>query len=75
MEKVTFQSLGREIKISPKSLLVIEKRPSGDLEGTVEITIGSGRAKLILDGKAIALLNVGTSIKITTAKEFKQKIK
>jgi hypothetical protein len=75
MEKISFKSLSREIKISPKSLLIVEEVSDTETIGTVEISIGKGKAKLTLDGESLKSLSAGGVIKITTAKDFKQKIK
>lgn len=75
MEKISFKSLSREIKVSPKSLLTIETLPDNTKVGTVEIGIGKGRSKLILDEESLKALTSGGSVKITTAKEFRQKVK
>ncbi len=72
---VKFKSLGREVKISPKSLLAVERLVDGTDEGTVDIKIGSGRATLKMDDTALKALKLGESVKVTTAKEFRQKVK
>lgn len=73
-----FGTLGREIKISPKSNVSI-CRPGLKHEyfvPTISILIGIGKnhtAELIMDVEAWEALKAGKEIDITTTKEFKEK--
>lgn len=76
-EITTFGSLGKEIKISPKSKVSINKpgfRKEFFVE-TAEVTIGIGKdhvAYLIMDVEAMAALRDGEKVLVTTLKEFKK---
>ncbi len=74
-----FTRLGREIKISPKANITVNK-PGFKTEffvETVNVLIGIGKdwtADLIMDIEAWEALNRGEKISITTTEEFKKKI-
>lgn len=71
-EKQEFKRLGREIKISPKTVVCINS------DNTVRILISIGQnhtASLIMDIEAFEALNKLEPIHIETAKEFRNKIK
>lgn len=73
-----FSTLGKEIKISPKSLVTVNKsglKVEHNTE-TVALTIGIGEdhvAELIMSKDAFDALNKGEEVSITTLKEFKTK--
>lgn len=73
-----FSVLGKEIKISPKSLVTINKsglKVEYNTE-TVTLSIGIGKdhvADLILSKDAFGALNEGEKVSITTLKEFRAK--
>lgn len=72
-----FRKLGKEIKISPKSHTVICE-PGVEFKfgfKSVYVPIGIGDSfigYLIMDYDAFAALNAGSSVSITTQKEFDQ---
>lgn len=72
-----FARLGREIKISPKTNISIN-RPGRKVEymvETVEVTIGIGpdhSARLLMDVDSWVALKNGEEINITTTKEFER---
>lgn len=74
-----FTRLGKEIKISPKANVTINK-PGFEVkffDETVSINIGIGKdhtADLIMDKDAWEALNAGEKISITTTEEFKKKV-
>jgi len=74
----TFGTLGREIKISPKSCITINK-PGYKTEFFVEsvsVLIGIGKdhtADIIMSRDSWEALINGAEISITTLKEFKEK--
>lgn len=73
-----FGSLGKEIRISPKAYISINK-PGFKVEyfvETVEVIIGIGKdhtATLIMGRDDWEALNKGEPVHITTKKEFKKK--
>jgi len=74
----TFGRLGREIKISPKTNINVNKAgyKTEYFVPTVEVLIGIGKdhaATLIMDIEAWEALKSGEEIIITTTKEFKKK--
>jgi len=75
-----FERLGREIKISPKSVINVNA-PGLKIQfycKTAEILISIGKehtARLIMDEDALRALRAGEGIDITTAKEFRNSIK
>jgi len=77
-EITCFTRLGREIKISPKANITVNK-PGFTTEffvETVMITIGIGNdhsADLVMSKDAWLALNAGEPISITTTEEFKKK--
>ena len=77
-EILKFQPLGKEIKISPKACITINK-PGFKTEffvETVNVLIGIGKdhtADLIMNTAAWEALKAGESIHITTVKEFSEK--
>lgn len=73
----TFGRLGREIKISPKANISVNKAglKTEWLTETIDVVIGIGKdhvAKLIMDTDAWKALKKGEKINITTNKEFKK---
>jgi hypothetical protein len=72
-----FSNLGREIKISPKANVSVNKKgfKTEFYVETINVVIGIGRdhtADLIMSVEAWEALNKGEEIKITTAKEFRE---
>lgn len=71
--------LGREIKISPKSLTSVSTEPGGSIKFNtlmVNVTIGIGKdhtAHLVMTKAAWNALIAGEDINITTTEEFKKK--
>ena len=73
-----FTQLGREIKISPKANVTINKKgfKTEFFTETVNVSIGIGNdhtADLIMTVDAWKALKAGEPINITTEKEFKEK--
>lgn len=75
-QALNFGLLGREIKVSPKSNISINK-PGYKIEfmeETVDVLIGIGKdntAHLVMSKRAWEALKSGEQIDITTNKEFK----
>lgn len=79
-ERVKIVSLGREVKVSPKSLAWVNKAgyKKEFFVETVTVTIGIGNdhvAELVMDLDAWNALNAGKNIHVTTKKEFIENIK
>lgn len=77
-EIVKFNSLGKEIKISPKATISINEPgfKSEFFVPTVNVLIGIGKnhtADLIMTKESWDALNAGAKVHITTLKEFKKK--
>jgi hypothetical protein len=73
-----FARLGREIKISPKANISVNKAgfKTEFFVETVDVLIGIGKnntAHLIMNKDAWMALNNGEKISITTTEEFKKK--
>lgn len=73
-----FSSLGKEIKISPKAKINVNKEgyKTEYFVETIEVLIGIGKdytATLIMSKEAYEALNEGELISITTNKEFQDK--
>lgn len=73
--KIVVVSLGKEVKISPKSLAWVNKAgyKKEFFVETVTVDIGIGNdhvAELIMDLDAWNALNAGENIHVTTKKEF-----
>lgn len=73
-----FGSLGKEVKISPKANVTINKAGYEQkfLVDSVSVTIGIGNdyvADLVMTREAWEALKAGEEIHITTTKEFKKK--
>jgi hypothetical protein len=72
-----FDKLGKEVKISPKACVTLNK-PGFKTEffvETVSVNIGIGKdytADLIMEKRAWEALNLGEEISITTLEEFKR---
>ncbi len=76
-EILKFKKLGKEIKISPKTYVSVNKEKSSITYGTesISINIGIGKnhvAHLTMSLEAWEALNEGQEIKTTTLKEFKK---
>ena len=76
MSNLVYKTLKREIKISPKSLVILEYNDNNQFSSaTVDIQIGTSRCSLTMDESAYKALKNGEEIKIITAKEFRNKVK
>ena len=76
-EILKFKKLGKEIKISPKTYISVNKENSSIIYGTesISINIGIGKnhvAHLTMSLEAWEVLNEGQEVKTTTLKEFKK---
>ena len=76
-EILKLKKLGKEIKISPKTYISVNKENYSITYGTesISINIGIGKnhvAHLTMSLEAWEALNEGQEIKITTLKEFKK---
>ena len=76
-EILKFKKLGKEIKISPKTYVSVNKKNSSITYGTesISINIGVGKdhvAHLTMSLEAWEALNEGQEVKTTTLKEFKK---
>ena len=76
-EILKFKKLGKEIKISPKTYICVNKENSSITYGTesISINIGIGKhhvAHLTKSLEAWEALNEGQEVKTTTLKEFKK---
>ncbi len=76
-EILKFKKLGKEIKISPKTYISVNKENYSITYGTesISINIGIGKdhvAHLTMSLEAWEALNEGQEIKTTTLKEFKK---
>lgn len=76
-EILKFKKLGKEIKISPKTYVSVNKENYSITYGTesISINIGIGKdhvAHLTMSLEAWEALNEGQELKTTTLKEFKK---
>ena len=76
-EILKFKKLGKEIKISPKTYISVNKENFSIAYGTesISVNIGIGKdhvAHLTMSLEAWEALNEGQKIKTTTLKEFKK---
>ena len=80
LQAETFKRLGKEIKISPKTKVSINKA-GGSIDFEVpcaDILIGIGKnhtAHLVMTTEALEALQSGALIEIDTLKEFKKQLK
>lgn len=76
-EILKFKKLGKEIKISPKTCISVNKENFSIIYGTesINVNIGVGKdhvAHLTMSLEAWEALNEGQELKTTTLKEFKK---
>lgn len=76
-EILKFKKLGKEIKISPKTCISVNKENFSIVYGTesINVNIGVGKdhlAHLTMSLEAWETLNEGQEVKTTTLKEFKK---
>ena len=76
-EILKFKKLGKEIKISPKTYISVNKENFSIVYGTesISINIGIGKdhlAHLTMSLESWEALNEGQEVKTTTLKEFKK---
>ena len=76
-EILKFKKLGKEIKISPKTCVGVNKENFSIVYGTesINVNVGIGKdhvAHLTMSLEAWGALNEGQELKTTTLKEFKK---
>lgn len=69
MTQTTYRRFGRELKVSPKSLVEMSEEGA-----TVVIKIGQHRALLFMPIEAFEAFTAGENVKIETAKELKSQL-
>lgn len=69
MTQITYRRFGRELRVSPKSLIEISEQSA-----TVHIRIGQHSALLSMPIEAFEAFMSGEDVKIETAKELKSQL-
>ena len=69
MTQITYRRFGRELRVSPKSLVEMSEESA-----TVHIQIGRHHALLFMPIEAFEAFTAGEDVKIETAKELKSQL-